>query len=115
MTGSEDDPLFLALRPLRADYLADPPGKVAELWRVLARVQNGERAAVRELRTLLHHLAGSGGAYGLPSVTESARKAEQVIDRCEPPGDRPSPADLAELRMHLTGVADAFDQARSTE
>lgn len=113
MSTPEDDPLFVALRALRAEYLADAPRKITELWNALARVQNGEPGAVGELRTLVHHLAGSGGAYGFPLVTERARAAEQLIDRRG--AARLAAAELAELRAHLQALADAFDQARSTE
>jgi HPt (histidine-containing phosphotransfer) domain-containing protein len=113
MTVPEDDPLFVALRALRGEYLADAPQKIAELWNALARVQNGEPDSAGELRTLVHRLAGSGGAYGFPVVTERARAAEQLIDRRIAAGF--AAAELAELRAHLQAVADAFDQARSTE
>ena len=112
MSAPEDDPLFVALRALRAEYLADAPRKVAELWNALARVQNGEPDGAGALRTLVHHLAGSGGAYGFPLVTERARSAEQLIDRR---AARLGPDDISELRAHIQALADAFDQARSTE
>jgi HPt (histidine-containing phosphotransfer) domain-containing protein len=113
MTGPEDDPLFVALRALRGEYLADAPHKIAELWKSLARVRNGEPGADGELRTLVHRLAGSGGAYGFPVVTERARAAEQLLDRFD--ARQPADTELAELRAHIQAVADAFDQARSTE
>jgi HPt (histidine-containing phosphotransfer) domain-containing protein len=83
------------------------------LWNVFARVQNGEPEAPGDLRTLVHRLAGSGGAYGFPVVTERARAAEQLIDRSR--AARFASAELAELRAHLQALADALDQARSTE
>ena len=113
MSAPDDDPLFVALRALRGEYLADAPRKITELWNALARVQNGEPGAVGELRTLVHRLAGSGGAYGFPVVTERARAAEQLIDRLD--AASPNDAKFGEIRAHLQAVADAFDQARSTE
>lgn len=113
MSTPEDNPLFIALRALRAEYLADAPRKITELWSALARVQNGEPDAVGELRTLVHRLAGSGGAYGFPVVTERARAAEQLIDRHG--AARFAGAEVAQLRAHLQALADALDQARSTE
>ena len=115
MSVPEDDPLFLALRKLRAEYLAEAPAKIAELWSVFERVQSGDREATGALRTHVHRLAGSGGAYGLPDVTACARKAEQLIDRIlASTAGRPA-ADLAQLREHLAGVADAFERARTME
>ena len=115
MTVPEDDPLFRALRKLRAEYLAEAPAKIAELWSAFERVQNGDREAAGALRTHVHRLAGSGGAYGLPDVTDSSRKAEQLIDRLLTSPGGTSPADLAQLREHLAGVADAFERARTME
>jgi len=100
---------------LRAEYLVGAPAKMAELWSCFARVQNGERGAAPDLRVLVHRLAGSGGAYGVPAVTERSRAAEQLIDRIHGAGRAWSAADLEQLRAHLNGVADAFDRARSTE
>jgi HPt (histidine-containing phosphotransfer) domain-containing protein len=113
VTVPENDPLFVALRALRAEYLADAPRKTAELWNALARVQNGEPEAPGDLRRLVHHLAGSGGAYGFPVVTERARAAEQLIDRHG--AARFAATGLTELRAHLQALADSLDQARSTE
>jgi HPt (histidine-containing phosphotransfer) domain-containing protein len=98
---------------LRSEYLADAPRKVGELWKALERVQNGEPDAAGQLRVLVHHLAGSGGAYGFPVVTERARAAEQLIDRHG--ANRFAPAEIKQLHEHLQALADAFDQARSTE
>ena len=114
-TESDDDPLFEALRALRAEYLADAPARVAELWSAFDRMQNGDDRGASVLRTLVHRLAGSGGAYGIPDVTEQARIAEQLIDRISTSQAGASAAELDLLRTHLTGVADAFDRARSTE
>ena len=114
-TESDDDPLFLALRALRAEYLADAPERVAELWSAFDRMQNGDGEATQILRTLVHRLAGSGGAYGVPDVTLHARSAEQSIDRASTASGGAASAELKSLRTHLTGVADAFDRARSTE
>ena len=115
MSVPEDDPLSLALRKLRGEYLADAPAKIAELWSAFERVQKGDREAAGALRTQVHHLAGSGGAYGLPDVTDCARKAEQLIDHVAASTAGPSTADLAQLRAHLADVADAFERARRLE
>ena len=113
MSGPQDDPLFAGLRALKAEYLAGSAGRMAELWSALERVQNGEPGAAGALRTLVHHLAGSGGAYGFPIITERARAAEQLLDRLG--AARAEPAELGEIRAHLQAIADAFDQARATE
>ena len=113
MTAPEDDPLFVALRALRAEYLADAPQKIAALWNALERMRNGEPGAAGELRTMVHHLAGSGGAYGFPAVTEHARAAEQLIDRHADGAF--AAGEIAHLRTHLQALADAFDLARAAK
>ena len=62
----------------------------------------------------MHRLKGTGGAYGVPDVTAEAYRAEQVIDRLMAARDGAG-AELNELRTHISGVADAFERARSTE
>jgi HPt (histidine-containing phosphotransfer) domain-containing protein len=110
---SEDDPLLAALSGLRGEYLADAPGKMRELWQALERVGNGEPGAAAALRALAHGLAGSGGAYGFPVITEHARAVEQAMDRLGL--RRPGASEHDQLRAHLQAIGDAFDQARSPE
>src|SRR6185436_7740706 len=103
------------MRGLRAEYLAQAPGRVAELWTSLERVQNGDADALGELRVLVHRIAGSGGGYGFPDVSRAARLAD---DFCRGILLRESPAgasDVARLRELVQGVADAFTQAQATE
>lgn len=104
-----------ALRALRGEYLAAAPAKLAELWSTFDQVQNGDRPAMERLRVQVHHLAGSGGGYGLDDVTTHARSAEQLVERLLRAAAPPPVSELADLRAHLTGITDAFDQARSTE
>lgn len=112
---SREDKLNAALDALRAEYIADGPKRIAELWSEFARVQNGDAAALPRLRTLVHKLAGSGGAYGLPDVTARARAVEQMCYALIEP-QVPAAADqLAQLRGLIQRVADGFHEASSLE
>ena len=112
---SPEDELAAALRELRAEYLADSTQRLGELWSALKRVQNGDADALPSLRVLVHRLAGSGGGYGLPEVSTTARAAD---DRCRSlidGGVPPTAADVNQLRVLIQGVADAFARAKATE
>jgi len=103
------------LAALRAQYLAESGDRLAELWRLFARVQNGDVPALAELGGALHRLAGTGGSYGLMSVTEHARAAEQTVRALADAARAPGPAQCAALRGQLQTLADAFASASSPE
>lgn len=109
-----DDRLADALRLLRAEYLADAPRKVAELWAAHAGVQNDGVQKLEALRVLVHRLAGSGGSYGLPAVTERAADADQFCRSFIEAGTPLTPYDLERLRALVQGIADAFHNATTT-
>ena len=116
MTTPEEDPaLAAALRALRVEYLAAGPERVAELWRALDRVQNGDADALPDLRVLVHRLAGTGGGYGVPEVTIAARVADECCRALIVAGAPPGAADVTQLRVLITGVADAFERATNME
>lgn len=108
-----DEKLAAALRELRADYLADAPRKMAELWTAYARVQNEGAASLDGLRLLVHRLAGTGSSYGLPAVTERARDADQSCRLLIEAGAPLTPEDSQRLRRLVQGIADAFQDATS--
>jgi HPt (histidine-containing phosphotransfer) domain-containing protein len=109
-----DEQLAAAISALRAEYLAEAPRRLAELWSELARVQNGDASALERLGTLAHRLAGSGGAYGLPAVTDRARAADQYCRQHLGAGSR-SAVEVAQLRTLIQHIADAFHDASLPE
>ncbi len=113
MTG--DDPLIQALRALRAEYLAEAPQRLAELRAVLAEAISGKTDALEHLARLFHKLAGSGGSYGLPVITEHARAGEQDARNLLSSGTSLSPSDAARLTAHVAGVEQAFAEARTDD
>jgi diguanylate cyclase (GGDEF)-like protein len=97
-----DDPLV----QLQWEYVREAPQRLAELRKDLAAFRAGEPDALDSLRTRFHRLAGSGGSFGLPRVTDVARAAEERI--LTSPKPTPQEADLFE--QALIDLKDAFDE-----
>ncbi|HEY9506147.1 MAG TPA: Hpt domain-containing protein, partial [Gemmatimonadales bacterium] len=66
-----------AYRELQREYLTDLPGALADLHRAIEAHRRGEDV-VAALKTGFHRLAGSGGSYGFPEISEIARSAEHL-------------------------------------
>lgn len=103
------DPVAEALRSLRRTYLDEAPARVAELRRAVTALRGRDEAAETTLTTLLHRLAGSGGAYGFPAVSVTARELEQIV-RSEPEW---TDARLAELEAGIGRIEAEFARAVS--
>ena len=112
MNDDSNDPLAGVMRGLRAEYLGEAPERVRELSAALGRLRTGEFGALDELQRYFHRLAGSGGSYGFPLITDRSRTAEHVMQELaatERPLER---ADFAVIEQHVLGVADAFRDAQ---
>ncbi|MEO8478638.1 MAG: diguanylate cyclase [Gemmatimonadota bacterium] len=99
--GGVDDPLV----QLQWEYIREAPERLAELRKDLAAFRAGEPDALDSLKTRFHRLAGSGGSYGLPRVTEVARIAEQRIMTAP----KPTPQDADVFEQALLDLKEAFD------
>lgn len=73
-----------AYRELQQEYLDELPRLFAELRADIDSFRNGEKV-VPALRTGFHRLAGSGGSYGFPEISEIARAAERFVMSDPPP------------------------------
>lgn len=104
-TLEEMDPAFAALQ---RDYLREAPARLAELRKDLAAFRAGEPDALESLRQRFHRLAGSGGSYGFPRVTDVARGQEQRI--MTPPEPTPA-ADADAFDTAINELKAAFDDA----
>jgi diguanylate cyclase (GGDEF)-like protein len=103
--SDEHDEVFLALQ---RDYLREAPARLAELRKDLAAFRAGEPDALESLRQRFHRLAGSGGSYGFPRITDVGRAMEHRI--LTPPLPVPQQdADLFEQAIQDLKVA--FDSA----
>ena len=112
MSAKADEPLEQQLRALRREYLADSVQRVDELRQVCTRLQDGQRAALVDLRQSFHRLAGSGGSYGFPLVSSSSREGEQLVQALIADGRAPGAADFSALDACIGRIASVFDEAR---
>lgn len=92
---SGDDEMMAVLR---RDYLMEAPARIADLRKDLQAFRAGEPDALESLRVRFHRLAGSGGSYGFPRVTDVARAMEQRI--LTPPPPTPQEADIFEQAIN---------------
>ena len=95
------------VQQLRREYLAEAPARLDELRKDLAAARAREPEALASLRSRLHKLAGSGGSYGFPAITEAGRAGEHWIL------DHPDPDDegFAWLGAVIGRIAAAFEDA----
>ncbi len=98
------------LAGLKRDYLRDAPERLAELRKDLAAFRAGETDALDSLRQRFHRLAGSGGSYGFPRVTEVSRAMEAIIMATPPP----SVAAAEQFEQAIQDIRDAFDSEATT-
>jgi diguanylate cyclase (GGDEF)-like protein len=95
------------VQQLRREYLAEAPARLDELRKDLAAAAAGEPEALASLRSRFHKLAGSGGSYGFPAITEASRLGEHwLMDHAEP-----DDAGFAWLGSVVGRIAAAFDDA----
>jgi len=112
MANAPDDPLAAVMRTLQGEYLGEAPERVRELSAALGRLRAGNSDAFDDLRRHFHRLAGSGGSYGFPSITERSRLAEHAVIGLAAAGRPPRHEDLAMLDEHVLQVAAAFSEAQ---
>jgi diguanylate cyclase (GGDEF)-like protein len=100
------DPPNEAYRELQREYLGELPAALAELRADIEAFRRGERVAPA-LATGFHRLAGSGGSYGFPEISEIARAAEHLV------AGPPSPAEAEKLAQALRRLEAALTIARA--
>lgn len=111
-TGDNDEALAEQLRELRVEYLADGAERLAELRVWCERAARGEAKALEALLHALHRLAGSGGSYGFPEITERSRDAEAFAQRLGRVTRRQRSRAASSLRSSIEAIGGAFDAAR---
>jgi HPt (histidine-containing phosphotransfer) domain-containing protein len=112
MADDATDPLEVAMRPLRAEYLYEAPERIRDLSAALGRLRAGNAAALEDLERLFHRLAGSGGSYGFPAITEHSRAAEHAAIRLAGEARALQRNDFEVLEQHVLNVAEAFRVAQ---
>jgi len=112
MEDATHDPLADALHELRAIYLGEAPERVRELSAALGRLRLGQPDALNDLHLYFHRLAGSGGSYGFPDITDCSRSAEHAVQRLVSSRRAVENADLAGLEQYVLDLAAAFAAAQ---
>ena len=112
MDEDAPDRLDVAMKALRAEYLADSPERVRELSAALGRLRTKDADALADLQRYFHRLAGSGGSYGFPLVTDRSRAGELAVALLARDGRSLVREDFAILEHHVLGVTDAFRDAQ---
>lgn len=102
------DALNDALAELRREYLFEAPGRLAELRKDVAAYRAGESDAANSLLRRFHRLAGSGGSYGFPQISEIAREGERLLSSA---GDERAEHHAVRLEALVDRLASAFDTA----
>ena len=108
MTSAPAEELDPAFAALQRDYLREAPARLAELRKDLAAFRAKEPDALESLRNRFHRLAGSGGSYGFPRVTDVARAQEIRI--LTPPVPTPE-TDAEAFEEAILNLKAAFDDA----
>ena len=80
------DPYDDAFRELQQEYLEELPKLFADLQADIEAFRKGG-SVLPALRTGFHRLAGSGGSYGFPEISEIARAAERLVMSESPPAE----------------------------
>ncbi|HXH03595.1 MAG TPA: Hpt domain-containing protein [Candidatus Competibacteraceae bacterium] len=103
MPRSEE--LQARLAQLKQAYVESLSGRAAtlrQLWHSLRLAW--DPATARQLQTLAHQLAGSGGSFGFADITEQARDLEHRLATCGDPAQMPSAPDLEALEAALESL-----------
>lgn len=117
-----DSPEFITrLQALQKEYLLELPGKISEIksaW--LAYMEESEEQAYRTLGALrqrVHALAGSGGTFGCPAISNAAEQLENqlrlALEQTEPvtPAQRVAILlEIEELEKQLHGCVNGKDR-----
>ena len=107
-----DPTLEAAMRPLRAEYLYEAPERIRELSSALGRLRAGDASAFDDLERYYHRLAGSGGSYGFPDITERGRAAERAVRRLAREARVLRREDFELLEEQVLSVAEVFQAAQ---
>jgi diguanylate cyclase (GGDEF)-like protein len=86
-----------AYRELQREYLDELPKMFADLRADIESFRQGAKV-LPALRTGFHRLAGSGGSYGFPDISEIARGAERLV-MTDPPPEQAAKLDEAVKRL----------------
>ena len=93
---------------LRRQYIESLPERLGQLRGLVTELRGGNDAAADGIRRLAHSLHGSGATFGLPAISEAARRVEQAA-----PAELPK--QLAPLLNVLKAVIEEAADASGTQ
>jgi diguanylate cyclase (GGDEF)-like protein len=73
------EPIDQAFLELQREYLSELPDRLEEIRADISAFRAGSAEAAGSLKMRFHRLAGSGGSYGFPEISQIAREQEQWI------------------------------------
>ncbi len=76
----QSDTFLSTLEELRKEYIFRWPEKRERFEELLRNFGESGPDTLKNLQTEFHRLAGSGGSYGLPAVSEAGSEAETFLD-----------------------------------
>jgi len=90
-------------QPLRDAYGAALPGRITKICDAWARLEDvgAETVDWRELKCLVHTIAGSAGTFGFHAVGDKARELEDFMSGLE---QYPKDERKAEIERHLAAL-----------
>ncbi len=108
---------------LRADYTARLPAKAQELERLWKQLcSSWDAGALATLHRLTHTLAGTGGAFGAPAISEAASGLERTLtgltETARPANETQKAlitGQLNELRIVAADAADGSDECEAID
>lgn len=106
-----------SMAQLRNTYVERLPAEFDALKRLAAALTGGnaDRATLDGLHQRLHKLAGSGGTFGLRTLSEQARGLELQAKRwLEDPTDNADTLSLRTFAENITALDTTLDQAAAT-
>ena len=96
-----------AIRALSADYLAQLPAKLADIervWQGLTK-DHWQLETARDLHRAVHGITGSGRVFGLPDVSDAARRLETNLQTAL---DQLGPPPSGDLRQRIAASLEAL-------
>lgn len=108
--GQSDD-FLSAFEKLRKEYISRWSEKRKQLEKLLRNFGESGPDTLKDLRGEFHRLAGSGGSYGLPAVSEVGSEAEAFLDSLLGPEGGAAEEAPARIRGYVLALDKLFSEA----
>lgn len=88
MTTPSQDEFLQKLKESKAKYISNLPAKIAEMQLIWNHLNNDWRLdTLQKMQNLAHNLAGSGGTFGFPNISNKAKSLELSLNSLHRYGD----------------------------